>query len=260
MSYAGNIYYREYHGEVGGKPPLVLIHGAGGSLLHWPPEIRRLQGVHTLAIDLPGHGESRGNGERSIGAYSQTVISLLNDLGMGPAVIAGHSMGSAIAQTIYLEHPERVLGLILVGAGAKLRVHPDIIRFCADESTFPKAVAMVMDWAFSQQAPERLVELAGQRLAETPPQVVEGDFLACDSFDIRERLKEIQTPTLIICGAEDNLTPVRFSEYLIERIPNAVLEIVPDAGHMVMLEQPETVAKLMIEFLLEIGVDATEGG
>jgi pimeloyl-ACP methyl ester carboxylesterase len=260
MSYAGNVHYREYHGGVEEIAPLVLIHGAGGSIMHWPSEIRRMHGVQTLAIDLPGHGESRGSGEQSIDAYSQTVIAFLDDLGIGKAVIAGHSMGSAIAQTLYLEYPKRVLGLILLGAGAKLRVHPDILQFCANEVTFPKAVSIVMEWAFSQKASERLVELAGQRLAETSPDVVEGDFLACDTFDVRERLKEIQTPTLVICGAEDILTPVRFSEFLAERIPNAHLEIVPDAGHMVMLEQPEIVANLMKEFLMEIGLDTTEVG
>jgi pimeloyl-ACP methyl ester carboxylesterase len=260
MSYTGDIHYREYQGGVKGKAPLVLIHGAGGSLMHWPSEIRNMPSVNTLAIDLPGHGRSRGTGERSIRSYSHPMIAFLDELGIKKAVFAGHSMGGAIAQTLYLEHPERVLGLILVGSGAKLRVHPEIIQFCANEATFPKAVSMVMEWAFSQQASKRLVELAGQRLAETPPNVVEGDFLACDSFDVMDRLEGIRVPTLVICGEEDILTPVHYSEFLAERIPKAHLEIVPKAGHMVMLEQPATVAKLIREFLMELSLDVTEQG
>ncbi len=252
MPFAGKIHYRKYSGGEEDKTPLILIHGAGGSYLHWPSEIRRMSGESILAIDLPGHGTSPGEGKEVIDAYASDVIGFMDDLGINQAVITGHSMGSAIAQMLSLDYPERVKALILIGTGAKLRVHPKLIQFCISESTYPEAVSQVMEWAFNPQADQRLVELAGERMADTSHEVVHKDFLACDAFDIRDRVKDINQPMLVICGSEDQMTPVRFSQFLVEELPEAHLEIIPNAGHMVMLELPEIVANLIREFIEEL--------
>jgi pimeloyl-ACP methyl ester carboxylesterase len=249
MPFSGEIHYRKYSEGEEDKTPLILIHGAGGSYLHWPSEIRRMSGENILAIDLPGHGTSPGEGKEVIDGYASDVIGFMDDLGINQAVITGHSMGSAIAQMLSLDYPERVKALILIGTGAKLRVHPKLIQFCSSESTYPEAVSQVMEWAFSSQADQRLVELAGERMADTSHTVVHKDFLACDAFDIRDRVKDINQPVLVICGSEDQMTPVRFSQFLIEELPEAHLEIIPNAGHMAMLEQPEIVANLIRKFI-----------
>ena len=255
MPFSGEIHYRKYSGGEEDKTPLILIHGAGGSYLHWPSEIRRLSGESILAIDLPGHGASTGDGKEVIDAYARDVIGFMDDLDINQAVITGHSMGSAIAQMLSLDYPERIKALILIGSGAKLRVDPKLIHYCSSESTYPEAVSQVMEWAFSSQADQRLVELAGERMADTSHKVVHKDFLACNAFDIRDRVKDIQQPVLVICGSEDQMTPVRFSQFLIEELPAAYLEIVPKAGHMVMLEQPEIVATLIKGFIEELDSD-----
>lgn len=249
MPIAGGLYYFAFPG---GNPPVVLIHGAGGTHLHWPAEIRRLPGRHVLAIDLPGHGKSIGCGMQTISAYTEAVLRWLEVVGFSQAVFVGHSLGSAIVQELALDHPEHVLGLVLVGAGARLRIHPDILQSSASEATFHTTVKIVMEWAFSPQAPERLVELASRRMAETRPTVLHSDFLACDAFDVMDRVGEISRPTLVVCGADDRLTPPRYAQFLASKIAIARLEIVPDAGHMVMLEQPQTVANLVKCFLEKI--------
>jgi pimeloyl-ACP methyl ester carboxylesterase len=85
-----------------------------------------------------------------------------------------------------------------------------------------------------------------------PPSVLLGDFKACDAFDMQDQVGEIEQPTLIICGEEDQMTPVLFSQYLEEKIRGSRLELIPDAGHMVMLEKPEIVARLVADFLDEV--------
>ena len=96
---------------------------------------------------------------------------------------------------------------------------------------------------------ERLVELATRRMAETRASVLYGDFLACDEFDVRDRLAELRQPTLVLCGADDQMTPVRHAQFLASSINNAVLNIIPNAGHMVMLEQPLAVASAISDFV-----------
>ena len=252
MPYAGEIHYRGSVQEDNIRDVLILVHGAGGSYLYWPPEIRHLQRGNILAVDLPGHGESAGDCQASIEANARALLEFMDYLEIDRAVLGGHSMGGAIAQRVSLDYTERVEGLILVGAGAKLRVHPQLIEDCCSPETYPQAISQILGWSFSQHADMKLVGLAGERMNEISPSVLLADFTACNAFDIREQVGEITQQTLIICGEDDQMTPVKFSEYLAEKIHGSRLEIIPGAGHMVMLEKPRVVAGLIDEFLGEI--------
>lgn len=252
MPFAGEIHYRGSLHKENGRDVLILIHGAGGSYLFWPPEIRHLSGGGILAIDLPGHGESSGDCEDAIEAYAHTLLKFMDRLEIDQAVLGGHSMGGAIAQRMSLDYPERVKGLILVGAGVKLRVHSQLIEDCSGPETYSRAVSQILEWSFSQHADQKLVSLAGERMKDIPPSILESDFKACNAFDIHEVVGEIKQPTLIICGADDQMMPVKFSEYLAEKINGSRLEIIPEAGHMVMLEKPLVVTGLIDEFLGEL--------
>ena len=119
-------------------PPLLLIHGSGGDRLHWPPQLRRLD-TPVYGLDLPGHGESPGEGERAIQAYVDHIIRWMSGLEIPQAIWCGHSMGGAIAMTAALASPEQVAGLVLVGTGARLRVSPDILELSADPDRYAEA-------------------------------------------------------------------------------------------------------------------------
>jgi pimeloyl-ACP methyl ester carboxylesterase len=205
-----------------------------------------------FALDLPGHGKSGGLGSQSIADYARAVVDFLDAAHLNAAVFIGHSMGSAIALTLALDFPKRVLGLGLVGSGARLRVAPQILEQTASESLFPLAIKLINDAEFGPSVNPRLKELAAWQMAAIRPSVIHGDFLACNEFDVMPRLGKISAPTLILCGAEDNLTPVKYSEYLRDHIANARLLTFPGAGHMVMLEQPLEVAQALSKFAGEI--------
>jgi len=234
------------------RPPLLLIHGAGGSHLHWPAQLRRLPKTRVLALDLPGHGRSPEPGRDTIAAYVTAVLSLLDALEIERAVFCGHSMGGAISQWAALEYPERVAGLVLVGAGAKLRVAPAILDGLLQD--FDKTVTLITDWAFGPAAPPELKELSAQVMTQVSPTVIHGDFSACDHFDIREQIGQIAAPTLVVGGTVDRLTPLKFSEYLTQKLPHAQLEIVQDAGHMMALERPEQVGAAVGRFMAQFAV------
>ncbi len=228
-------------------PAVVLIHGAGGSHLHWPAGMRRLPGAAVYAVDLPGHGRSGGEGRTRIEDYAADILGFMDGVGIGRGVLVGHSMGGAIAQMTALLAPDRVAGLVLVGTGAKLRVAPALLEGILQD--YPGVLGLMAEWAWGPGADPALVARGRQMMARVPSRVVWGDFAACDQFDIRERLGEIAAPTLVISGSEDRMTPPRFGQYLAEHIPGARLILVEGAGHMVMLEKPEEVARAVREWL-----------
>jgi pimeloyl-ACP methyl ester carboxylesterase len=93
----------------------------------------------------------------------------------------------------------------------------------------------------------------------TRQSVLYGDLLACNRFDVMDRLGAIQQNTLVICGVDDQMTPVRYAQYLSNSMPNARLNVIPNAGHMVMLEQPQLVANSLLSFLKDISFHPGEG-
>lgn len=255
MPIASNIYYHYYEGSAEGQnPTLILIHGAGGNHLYWHPQLRRLADYRVFAPDLPGHGKSGGHGQQSIAAYVESLLAWMDAIDIYSAVLIGHSMGSAIAMTMILDHPQRASGLVLIGAGARLSVNSELLEATSSNTTYHNAVDNIVRWSFSPHAPPQLTEQATKRMMETRPSVLHGDLLACDSFDETERLGRIYKPTLVICGADDKMTPPRFSQYLTDNIPNAQLKIIPQAGHMVMLEQPQLVREALLDFLPTITI------
>jgi pimeloyl-ACP methyl ester carboxylesterase len=254
MPEKAGIFYFEHRGGGmrGGTPPLVFVHGAGGNHLHWPPQVRRLTNETVYALDLPGHGRSEGPGCSSIAEYVERIDAWMQAMNLSRIVLGGHSMGGAITQHFALHLPDKLSGLILVGTGGRLRVHPMILEATADPDRFEEAVDTIIDWSFSDSAPQRLVELARRRMLDVDHRVVHDDFIACNAFDIMEQVSQIKLPALVVCGEADRLTPMKYSEYLLDQLLQARLVRVPDAGHMVMLEQPEIVAEAVAEFAADI--------
>jgi len=236
-----------------GGPALILIHGAGGSHLHWPAALRRMPGATVYAVDLPGHGRSEGPGREHIEDYVADIVRFMDAVGVSRGVLVGHSMGGAIAQMTALMAPERVAGLVLVGTGARLRVAPALLDGILQDAR--GALALITEWAWGPEADPAMVARGRQMMARVNPRVVWGDFAACDRFDIRERVEEITAPTLVITGSEDRMTLPRFGQWLAERIPGARFVLVEGAGHMVMLEKPDQVASAVREWLKAVAQD-----
>jgi len=246
----GEIYVQHHAGGTPpGEPPLVLLHGAGGSHLYWPPQVRRLAGRTVYALDLPGHGQTGGRPDSTISGYAESVLDWMRSAGVEPAVLVGHSMGSAIALVAALRVPRAVAGLALLGASARLRVAPEILSDSASQVDFPRAVDTVTDWGFSPSAQTSLVELARQRTLESGYETFHLDFQACDDFDVRQQLSEIKVPTIIIQGEDDRLTPLFLARELADGLEAAELVSLAGAGHMVMLEKPAEVAELLDRFM-----------
>lgn len=220
-----------------GAPPLVAVHGAGGTSRHWGYQLRGLADRTTVyALDLPGHGRSAGPQHESIAAGAAWVLAWLDRQAIARAVLMGHSMGGAIVQTIALDQPERVAGLVLVGTGARLRVHPAILT--GIPAAWEPTTRQITEWSYAPDAAPALLAAATAELRRTSPAVLLADYQACDRFDRMAEIERIVAPTLVIVGAEDRMTPPKYAEFLARRLPDAQLVVVPGAGHNVMIEQP----------------------
>jgi len=247
--FAAGIAYQDSAPAGAGGTPLLLLHGAGGTRRHWPAALAELPGRRVLSVDLPGHGQSPGPDERSVAGNAGRALALLDALGLPAVVVAGHSMGGAIALALALGAPARVAALVLVGTGARLRVTRAILEATADPAVLQQAARSMAEWSFGPGAPEAAIAELAEGIRANLPGVMHRDFLACNEFDVMARLGGIAIPTLVVCGEEDRLTPPKYAEFLRDGIPGARLERVAGAGHMVMLEAPDRVARAVRSFL-----------
>ena len=150
-----------------------------------------------------------------------------------------------------LRFPTFPKGLVLVGTGAKLRALPRILDEIEDD--FAKTVEFICALPFAKDVPEEMLNVAIAEMLKNSPDVLYGDFSACERFDIMEEVEGINNPTLIICGDQDALTPVKYSRYQAERISVSRLEVIVGAGHMVTLERPKQFNKKVETFLRSVG-------
>lgn len=234
-----------------GAKPLLLIHGAGGSHLDWSAELRRLPSATVYTIDLPGHGRSSGSPRDSITAYAADVVSIIRELKIEDVVIAGYSMGGAIALELGLQKLSEISGLVLISTGARLRVNPQIFDLFSKD--FRQVVNLLAQYYWSSKIPEEIIQISKNRMLNSNPEVFHKDLIACNRFDRMGQCGEITLPALVINGDEDNLTPPKYGRYLAGQLPNARLVKVPGASHMVFLERTELVANEISDFIAELG-------
>jgi pimeloyl-ACP methyl ester carboxylesterase len=231
----------------GAPHDVVLVHGAGGNNLLWKRTMQGLSGTaKAIAVNLPGHPAGDITC-RSVSDYVEALHRFINESDLVKPAIGGHSMGGAVALSLCLSHPEDVGALVLVSTGAKLGVDPTILDGLRSEpmrtienSITPRSFNL-LDLGLAREARTAL------SIANLP--VFLNDYLACDGFDIRGRLEKIAAKTGIFCGDKDRMTPPRWSHYLGAHISDSEVYFVKDSGHMLPLEKPEALGRLLQSFL-----------
>ncbi|MHA1208801.1 MAG: alpha/beta fold hydrolase [Candidatus Freyarchaeota archaeon] len=236
--------------------PVVFIHGSMGSRLSWAFQKQLSKGYRLILLDLPGHGESEPLDEEvSVKLYADYVAEFAKGLGIEKMVAVGHSLGGAICIQLALDYPEILMAVVLIGTGAKLGVLPSILESL--RTNYEESIELAIgNMAFAENADPEIVEMAKIECLKCRQEVAYSDFLACNNFDVRDRISEISIPTLIIVGNEDKLTPLKWSQYLNEKISNSSLKVIENAGHMVMIEQPEELNKAILAFLKDLSTQS----
>ncbi len=243
-------YWTARKGTIEERETVLFIHGSGGGQHTWSYQKGLFEKeFNPVIIELPGHGESGGEGEEEVGKYAEQVYAFLKALGLEKVFLVGHSLGGAIAQTLALTNEEMLKGIVLVGTGARLKVLPMILD--GIKNNFEETVRKINQFAFSRKVQADLIEKSVSIMSQCRPEVLYGDFLACDRFDLMNGVGKIVLPTLVLCGENDQLTPVKYSQFLHSRIEGSKLEVLPHAGHMVMMEAPQAFNEKVREFILE---------
>jgi len=234
---------------IGERRKVFYVHSSGSDAEQWRYQLDEIGGY---AIDLPNHGKSDNADVQSIDDYTYYVGEAIRKT-CNEAVVVGHSLGGAVAQKLCLNYPERCVGLVLVGTGARLRVLPEILE---NLKVSPEdAVEKILEMGFFEKSRD-YKEVKKKYIKNA--NILYLDLSLCDRFDLLEDYRSgnivIGVPTLIVVGKEDRLTPVKYAEFFKNHIQNSELAVIEDASHMVMLEKPEEFNSVIEKFLKKLGV------
>jgi len=223
---------------------LLFIPGAACGRKAWLCQTRHFAGSE--AVTLPGHPE--GKPCSSVAGYAAWLRDYIREQRCQDVVLAGHSMGGAVAQRYALDYGDGVKALVLISTGARLRIRPELLEAVRGMVAGRLAWRDYLEERHSTTVPEVRQAIIEERM-QIGPAVLLNDFLACDKFDVMDRVRAIRLPTLVISGLDDELTPVKYARYLASQIEGAREVIVPGAAHWVLAERPQEVNQAIAGFL-----------
>ena len=232
-------------GEPGGVP-IIFLHGITDSLRSFEPVLPRLPAsVRAFAISQRGHGDAdRPETGYRPADFAEDVAAFMQALDLGPAVMVGHSMGGSVAQRFAIDHPERLLGLVLVGSRAAWHDQPDVAELCdyvASTLRDPVDRQFALEFqqsTLAQPVSAAFLDMVVQESLKLPARVWRAAFLqGVQGADHSGLVTGIRAPTLVICGECDTLARGA-QETLAASIPGSRLKIYPRAGHALHWEEP----------------------
>jgi len=259
--------------ELGSGPPLLFVHGLSGCWQNWLENVPRFARTHrVIAMDLPGFGASEMPREPiSIPGYGRFLEALCDELAIDAAAVVGNSMGGHIATELAIASPQRVERLVLVSAAGITTEHVHrngvmaggriIAALATRAAARHEALARRpglrrLALSYVTRHPDRLsADLAREMMRGAGKPGFLPALEAVISYRLSERLPQIACPTAIVWGEDDRVIPVGDAARFEQLIPDARAVVLPDTGHMAMLERPERFNALLDEFLASLPGD-----
>lgn len=248
----------DLHHELGGAedaPPLVMASSLGTTLGMWDAQAPALRDrFRLLRYDHRGHGGSPApSGPYAIEDLGRDVLALVDRLGVERFSFLGLSLGGMVGMWVASEAPERVERLVLCCTSAKMDPETWETRAATvrEEGVGAISGAVTERWftpGFRKEHPG-VLGWAQKMLRETPAEGYAGCCEAIRDMDLRDRLRRIEAPTLVVAGAEDPATPPEHAELLKDSIPGSRLTVVPNAAHLANVERPEELTGVVLDHL-----------
>jgi pimeloyl-ACP methyl ester carboxylesterase len=242
--------------DAGAGPPVLLVHGLGGTSTYYEPLARRLVHSHrVIRLDLAGHGRSRLAGRPSIGGWTIEATGVLDSLGVDHASVVGHSMGTLVVQQRAAAHPDRIDKLVLLGpvraqteaAKVATRERAAKVRAGGMRAVADGIVAAALSPTVAAEHPEVVGFVRALLLGQDP----EAYALACEALAAAEGTdpSAVRTEALLITGTDDGVSPPDAIRDLAAAMPNAHAEVLDACGHWAALERRAEVDDLVSRFL-----------
>lgn len=239
-------------------PVVAFVHGAGMDRTVWALQTRWFawHGYAVLAVDLPGHGGSEGPALVDIESLGGWILRLLERSGASSATLVGHSMGALACLSAGAEGGDRVAAMALLGVGARMPVHPDLLAAARVDD--PVARELIVDWGFGQparfgvnRAPGLWMQGGGRSLLfRAPAGALGSDLAACDAYgSAAEAAARLDCPVLFVVGEGDRMTPPSAAAELAAKVAKARTATIRDAGHMMMIEKPDETLDALIGWM-----------
>jgi len=239
------------------RPTIVFVHGAAfdHSVWQWQSRYFAHHGFNALAVDLPAHGRSPGIVRATIAEWSSWLLALLDAAELGQAVLVGHSMGSLVTLEATLAAAQRVSRLALVGTSVPMPVGEAFLSAARDDP--PTAFDMEAVWGHARNGqlaqsavPGTTLLGASRSLNErSRPGVLHADLAACNAYrPSMDAVRAMKTPTLVVAGKRDQMTPFRAGKALASEIAGARF-VALDAGHSMMSEAPRELLAALRDFV-----------
>ncbi|MCB1084595.1 MAG: alpha/beta fold hydrolase [Chlamydiia bacterium] len=250
-----------YFEKKGKGPPLFLVCGFTNHLGMWEKLVPFLsKHFEVICFDHRGSGRSGVTPPPyTIDGLTDDIVMLMKGLNISRAYFAGFSMGSAILQSLALRHPEKMEKGVLISpfntlpSTALMQAHSVSKLFQAGVDP-ALALETILPWIFSNRylsEPDNVTKTIERLLRDPypqPPEGYAGQLAAISSFDLTNKLEEIETKLLLLAGEKDLYTPLYTVDILEKRMANATLKTYPEMGHMLTAEMPETVAEEIYAF------------
>ena len=239
----------------GEATPIVFLHGVGSDKSVWRPQLEHFGATRgAIAFDYPGYGDSDPAPQGTTrDDYAAAILSAMRELGLERAHVCGLSLGGVIAIAMHHAAPDRCASLILADTFA---AHPEgraiYERSLAGSSDLPAMADARVDVLLAQPADPLVRREVVETMSRIDPAAYRIGAEAVWLADQRDRAAAIQVPTLIICGDEDRPTPPDLSRELHAMIAGSRLAMIPNAGHLTNLEQPDAFNRLVGEFVRSV--------
>ena len=240
------------------KPVILFIHGSGLNHITWIMQVRyfAFHGYSVLALDLPGHGYSDGPPLTTIEEMTDWILDIMNFLEIHKVSLVGHSQGCLVNLELASRKIIEIVSISFIGGASAIKVNPYLLNLAAKGDK--KSFDLMMDWAHGPAGQFSFHSVPGLNhfnigiaiLKQSTPKVLGIDLMACHRYKNGLKAASIlSSPVLSIIGSKDKMCPMNEGLKLANKINKSEIQIIENSGHMMLLEEPDKVLKILKNFI-----------